>query len=164
MMLSRRAVRPAQTRHLLRQGFLPVSIDYRLCPEINLIDGPITDVCDAYGWARTMLPEVAAAEGGVQLDPERVAVMGWSTGGHLAMSLAWTAEAAGMPPPNAVLSFYAPVDFSSGGKCSEQRCFSLPSPVSMLGSPSSGSHYLPLIPIALQSSILHLLSSCPIRR
>jgi acetyl esterase/lipase len=115
MLLSRRAIRASQTRHLLRQGFLPVSIDYRLCPEINLVDGPITDVCDAYRWVRTVLPKIAVVDGGVRLDPSRVVVIGWSTGGHLAMSLGWMAEAAGMPPPKAVLSFYAPVDFESGG-------------------------------------------------
>ncbi|KAH8697261.1 hypothetical protein BGW36DRAFT_296668 [Talaromyces proteolyticus] len=114
MLLSRRAIRAAQTRHLLRQGFLPVSIDYRLCPEINLVDGPITDVCDAYQWIRTVLPKIALAEVGIQLNPSQVVVVGWSTGGHLAMSLGWMAEAAGIPPPKAVLSFYAPVDFESG--------------------------------------------------
>jgi acyl transferase domain-containing protein/acetyl esterase/lipase/acyl carrier protein len=127
MLLSRRAIRSAQTRHLLRQGFLPVSIDYRLCPEINLIDGPITDVCDAYRWARTLLPEIALTEGRVQLDPSRMVVIGWSTGGHLAMSLGWTAKAAGMSPPNAVLSFYGPVDFESGELDSARFMF-LPKP------------------------------------
>ncbi|POS72644.1 polyketide synthase [Diaporthe helianthi] len=48
--LSRRAVRPAQTRYLLELGILPVSIDYRLCPEVNLVDGPKQDVCDALKW------------------------------------------------------------------------------------------------------------------
>lgn len=115
--LSRRAVRPAQTRHLLKLGILPVAIDYRLCPEVNLVDGPIADVCTAYIWARTVLPKVLlASEASVQVDPNRIVAIGWSTGGHLAMSLGWTAEAAGHPAPNAVLSFYAPTDFESGGK------------------------------------------------
>lgn len=115
--LSRRAVRPAQTRQLLKLGFLPVAIDYRLCPEISLVDGPIADVCSAYIWTRTELPKILmASEPRVQVDPHRVVAIGWSTGGHLAMSLGWTAGAAGQPAPNAVLSFYAPTDFESGGK------------------------------------------------
>lgn len=115
--LSRRAVRPAQTRHLLQLGFLPVAIDYRLCPEVNLTDGPIADVCDAYVWARTVLPKaLLASAASLEVDPQRVVAVGWSTGGHLAMSLGWTAEAAGHPAPNAVLSFYAPTDFESGGE------------------------------------------------
>ncbi|KAK8091035.1 Type I Iterative PKS [Apiospora phragmitis] len=111
--LSRRAVRPEQTRYLLKKGLLPVSIDYRLCPEVNILDGPLTDVCDAYRWAREALPAIALGAG-LRVDPSRVAVVGWSTGGQLAMSLGWTAPAAGLRPPSAVLSFYAPVDFESG--------------------------------------------------
>ncbi|KAK8079489.1 hypothetical protein PG997_007307 [Apiospora hydei] len=111
--LSRRAVRPEQTRYLLKLGLLPVSIDYRLCPEVNIIEGPMTDVCDAYRWVREALPAISSGAG-VRVDPSRVAVIGWSTGGQLAMSLGWTAPAAGIPPPSAVLSFYAPVDFESG--------------------------------------------------
>ena len=114
MTLSRKAIRPIQTQHLLANGFLPVSIDYRLCPEINIIDGPMADVCDAFKWAHTSLPEIASQHG-ITVDQTKVVVVGWSTGGHLAMSLGWTAKMAGLQPPMAVLSFYAPVDFESGG-------------------------------------------------
>lgn len=115
MTLSRRAIRPAQTRHLLANGILPVSIDYRLCPEVNLIDGPMADVCDALKWVRESLPQIALQRN-ITVDPSRVVAVGWSTGGQLAMSLAWTAPSAGLLPPAAVLSFYAPVDLESGGK------------------------------------------------
>ncbi|RYP07339.1 hypothetical protein DL764_002555 [Monosporascus ibericus] len=125
--LSRRALRPAQTRYLISRGLLPVGIDYRLCPEINVIQGPIADVCDAYRWAREELPGIAS-RAGMHVDPERVVVIGWSTGGQLAMSLGWTAKAAGMPPPNAVLSFYGPVDFESGELDSAEFVASLPKP------------------------------------
>ncbi|KAK9780019.1 hypothetical protein SCAR479_03143 [Seiridium cardinale] len=110
--LSRRAVRPEQTRYLLKRGLLPVSIDYRLCPEVNIIDGPMTDVRDAYRWSRDILPGIAS-NAGVLVDRSSIVAIGWSTGGQLAMSLGWTAEYAGLPPPSAVLSFYAPVDFES---------------------------------------------------
>jgi len=46
--LSRKAIRPAQTSFLFLNGFLPISIDHRLCPEINLIDGAMTDVREAF--------------------------------------------------------------------------------------------------------------------
>lgn len=114
MTLSRKAIRPFQTQHLLANGFLPVSVDYRLCPEVNLIDGPMTDVCDAYKWARTTLPLIAA-QYGVAVNGNKVVVIGWSSGGHLALSIGWTANMANITPPTAVLSFYAPVDFESGG-------------------------------------------------
>ncbi|PYI06809.1 BcPKS16, polyketide synthase [Aspergillus sclerotiicarbonarius CBS 121057] len=112
MMLSRKAIRPAQTKHLLSAGFLPVSIDYRLCPEVNIIDGPMADARDAYWWARTQLPS-QLRKYGITVDSSRVVVVGWSTGGHLAMSVGWTTLEAGMPPPDAILSFYAPIDFQS---------------------------------------------------
>lgn len=110
MTLSRRAIRPAQTAHLLAHGVLPVSLDYRLCPEANIVDGAMTDARDAVVWARTDLPGLMA-DRGIAVDPTRIVVVGWSTGGHLAMSTAWTLQAIGEPPPRAILSFYAPVDF-----------------------------------------------------
>ena len=112
--LSRKAVRPAQTRYLLLHDFLPVSVDYRLCPEVDLASGPIADVHDAYCWAQKILPEIMRGRGFV-VDGDKVVVIGWSTGGHLAMSIGWTTRQAGIPPPKAVLSFYAPTDFESGG-------------------------------------------------
>lgn len=115
MTLSRKAIRPLQTAFLLAHGVLPVSIDYRLCPETNLIDGPITDVCDAYAWIQADLQAVVKSEG-VSVDEKRIVVIGWSTGGHLAMTTAWKSNEAGLKPPVAILSFYGPTDFESGGE------------------------------------------------
>lgn len=115
MTLSRKAIRPLQTAFLLAHNILPVSIDYRLCPEINLIDGPITDVCDAYAWAQTDLQSVVKSKG-ILIDAKRIVVIGWSTGGHLAMTTAWKSKEAGLTPPVAILSFYGPTDFESGGE------------------------------------------------
>lgn len=115
MTLSRKAVRPAQAKWLIANGLLPVSIDYRLCPEVNLIDGPITDTRDAYAWASREMPALLS-QYGISVDRKHVVAVGWSTGGQLAMSLGWTTQEIGLPPPSAVLSFYAPVDFESGGQ------------------------------------------------
>ncbi|KAL8971451.1 MAG: hypothetical protein Q9197_003267 [Variospora fuerteventurae] len=110
MTLSKTAVRPAQTRYLLSNGILPVSIDHRLCPEINIVDGPIFDVRDAVIWAWTTLPGLARRYG-MTVEPDKLAVMGWSTGGHLAMTTAWSTAEAGAKPPCAILNFYGPCDF-----------------------------------------------------
>ena len=115
MTLSRRAVRPHQTRHLLDQGYLPISIDYRLCPEVDLISGPMADVRDAVAWAKNDLPSIVRAKG-IDVDPSKLVCIGWSTGGHLAMTTAWTCQAAGQAPPQAILSFYSPIDFQSEGE------------------------------------------------
>ena len=121
MTLSKKAVRPAQTSFLLANGILPISLDYRLCPEINLIDGPMTDVCDAYAWAQSpsrngLQGMLYAKNMRVQIDVAKIVVIGWSTGGHLAMTTAWTTKEAGLTPPRAILSFYGPTDFESGGE------------------------------------------------
>jgi acetyl esterase/lipase len=111
VMLSRKDIRPAQTQTLLESGFLPISIDYRLCPETSLIEGPMQDVLDAFCWAREKLPNITLTRPDIRPDGDRVVAVGWSSGGHLAMTLAWTAKARGVAPPEAVLAFYCPSDY-----------------------------------------------------
>lgn len=113
--LSRKAVRPAQTLYLLDNGILPISFDYRLCPEINLIDGPITDTRDALFWVQNQLPKIAQSRG-IKVDTDRIVAIGWSTGGHLAMTMGWTAQEVGLKPPRAILNFYGQTDFDSAGR------------------------------------------------
>ncbi|KAK7912247.1 hypothetical protein PG985_014728 [Apiospora marii] len=108
--LSRRAVRPRQTKHLLANGILPVSLDYRLCPQINVLDGAMGDVRDACIWAQRDLPAIMESKG-IIIDRPRYVVVGWSTGGTLAMTTAWTSTEAGIYPPTAILSFYCPVEY-----------------------------------------------------
>ena len=111
MMLSRKDIRPKQTKTLLDAGFLPVSVDYRLCPEKNLLDGPMHDVCNALKWARNILPQLSLKRQDISVRGDQVVVIGWSTGGQLAMTLAWTALAKGIQPPQAILAFYSPTDY-----------------------------------------------------
>lgn len=114
VMLSRKDVRPKQNLLMLDHGILPVAIDYRLCPETNVLQGPFEDVCDAYAWVHECLVSLPLQDAlGKQLhvEPEKVAVLGWSTGGTLAMSLAWTAIDRGVPAPTAILAFYCPTDY-----------------------------------------------------
>lgn len=75
-MLSRRDIRPRQTQLLLKNGYLPVSVDYRLCPEVNIIDGPMADVLDALQWVREVLPTVDLEMPGLQLDASKVFAIG----------------------------------------------------------------------------------------
>ncbi|KAF7172379.1 hypothetical protein CNMCM5623_004587 [Aspergillus felis] len=112
IMLSRKDIRPQQTRMLLDSGFLPVSVDYRLCPETSLTEGPMRDVRDALVWARRTLPTLALKRSDIRPNGDQVVAVGWSTGGHLAMTLAWTASQSGINAPEAILSFYCPTDYS----------------------------------------------------
>lgn len=111
IMLSRDDVRPAQTEILLKQGFLPISVDYRLCPEVTLVDGPMCDVSDALAWIRTVLPSITLSRRDVKVDGAQVVAVGWSTGGTLALSLGWTSIERGIKPPEAILVFYCPLDY-----------------------------------------------------
>lgn len=117
MTLSKSAIRPAQTRFLLAHGILPISLDHRLCPEINIIDGPMADVRDAVLWARSTLPNIVIRHD-ITVETENIAVIGYSTGGHLAMTTAWTTINAGFPPPTAILNFYGPSDMEALGEFS----------------------------------------------
>ncbi|KAL2783208.1 hypothetical protein BJX66DRAFT_345151 [Aspergillus keveii] len=112
IMLSRKDIRPAQVDLLLDAGFLPVSIDYRLCPEVSLLQGPMPDVRDALAWARADLPHQTLSRSDIQPDGDHVVAVGWSTGGHLAMTLSWTAPEHGIRPPQAILAFYGPTDYT----------------------------------------------------
>ncbi|KAI9864364.1 MAG: Type I Iterative PKS [Trichoglossum hirsutum] len=113
VMLSRKDIRPKQTQLLLDNGLLPVSIDYRLCPELNLIEGPMADVCSAFQWARRTLPTLQLQRPDVQADGDNVVAIGWSTGGHLAMTIAWTALQQNLKPPEAILAFYCPTNYEA---------------------------------------------------
>lgn len=111
VMLSRKDIRPAQTSTLLDAGFLPISIDYRLCPELTLLEGPMHDVRDALKWARSTLLTLPLQRRDIRPNGDKVVAIGWSTGGHLAMTLGMTSLPNEIQPPQAILAFYCPSDY-----------------------------------------------------
>ncbi|TGO91272.1 hypothetical protein BPOR_0033g00120 [Botrytis porri] len=109
---SRKDINPKHIRLLQDNGFIPVSIDYRFIPEVPLREGAMSDVCDALAWARNILPFIILKNCPQQkVDGSRVIVLGWSTGGTLAMSSAFTSLEQGTQPPEAILAFYCPTDY-----------------------------------------------------
>ena len=88
-------IEPLQRDRYVEDGFAVVSIDYRLAPETKL-PAIASDVDDAFVWLR--------GEGGerYQLDPDRLAVMGQSGGGYLALLAGQRVR----PRPRAVVSLY----------------------------------------------------------
>jgi acetyl esterase/lipase len=100
MIVSRKDIHPQKTRFLLERGILPVSVDYRLCPEVTLTEGPMADVCAALGWIRNPLPNLPTSWPDVLPDGNKVDVVGWSTGGTLSMALPFNAPARGGRPPD----------------------------------------------------------------
>ena len=92
---SRGWILPWQRQMYIDAGFVLASIDYRLAPETKLPQ-IIADVEDAYYWLRN----VGAKQ--FIVDPDRIAVVGHSAGGYLALSLGYRVE----PRPKAIVSFY----------------------------------------------------------
>ena len=80
---------------LLNAGCIVVSIDYRLAPETRLPE-IVSDVEDAIAWIRRDGPRLFGA------DPARVAVIGNSSGGYLAMTTGHRVR----PPPQALVAFF----------------------------------------------------------
>ncbi|RPB25160.1 alpha/beta-hydrolase [Terfezia boudieri ATCC MYA-4762] len=97
------AIPKAEVDFLARDhGFVVVSVDYSLCPQVSLREGPMRDTEDAYRWCREVLPGLLAGEeDGVEVDGKRVGVLGYSAGGLLATSTAFLPN-----PPSAIVDFY----------------------------------------------------------
>lgn len=90
---------------LVRSGLAVVAVDYRLArPGSPAWPGNLEDVREAARWVSRH-----AAEFGI--NPDRVAAIGASAGGHLALSLALAEPPGGAAPPvRAVIDFYGPTD------------------------------------------------------
>lgn len=82
---------------MLAAGMIVVAADYRLAPETKLPQ-IVEDVRDAHDWVRRDGPALFAA------DPDRIAIIGDSAGGYLALIAASRRGLA--PRPRAVVSLY----------------------------------------------------------
>ena len=104
-------------RWLANRGFAVFDIQYRLAPQPNWRTAT-GDVKCAVGWVK----ERAQAATRIAIDPERVALLGRSAGGHLALLAAYTADDPALPPScpvrdprvSAVAAYYAPTDLEWG--------------------------------------------------
>lgn len=101
-------------QQLAHRGFVAACINYRLVPQARF-PAQIQDVKCAVRWLRANASEL-------NVDPERIAIMGGSAGGHLSMMAGYASEVSefenvgGNPEVSsqvqAVLNIYGPVDFS----------------------------------------------------
>lgn len=105
---------PQWNAWLNEQGYVIFDIDYRLAPQPNW-QTATGDVKCAVGWVKQHAAEY-------NIDPERVALMGRSAGGHLALLAGYTSNVAELPPScavedtsvKAVIDFYGPADLVWG--------------------------------------------------
>jgi len=92
---SRRGFGPRETELYLGAGYTVIAIDYRLAPESKLQE-IIEDLQDAFSWVYRSGPDLFS------IDPSRVAVVGYSAGGYLALMSGCCVQ----PLPKAIVSFY----------------------------------------------------------
>ncbi|HET9178924.1 MAG TPA: alpha/beta hydrolase [Terriglobia bacterium] len=95
-------LRADQVGKYIEAGFTVVSIDYRLAPETKLPE-ILDDIHDAYEWVRNEGPSL------LHIDPNRLAVVGHSAGGYLALTQGYLES----PPPKAIVSFYGYGDIAA---------------------------------------------------
>jgi acetyl esterase/lipase len=109
---------PIQSRRLADLGYTVFDVQYRLTPQPNW-KAAIGDVKCAIGWvkAHADTPEW-------NVDPSKLALLGRSAGGHLALMAAYAPSDPELPATcdgtdtgvEAVISLYAPTDLSWGYK------------------------------------------------
>ncbi|HVZ71534.1 MAG TPA: alpha/beta hydrolase [Polyangia bacterium] len=100
---------------LAARGYAVFDVQYRLAPPPTW-QAAVGDVKCAIGWVKTR-----AREAGVDVDPARVALLGRSAGGHLALLAAYAPDDPTLPPScpvegdtrvSAVISFYGLADLA----------------------------------------------------
>lgn len=79
-----------QIQDCLDRGWVVVVPNYRLCPQVNLLEGPMRDVRDLLAWIQDGHLEAHIAAAGsspLTIDQDHIFAFGTSSGGHLALSL-----------------------------------------------------------------------------
>jgi acetyl esterase/lipase len=101
-------------RQLAARGHVVMDIQYRLCPEVDLI-GMTSDTRHAIAWLKAHAEDYG-------LDPDRIVLGGGSAGGHLALLAALTPNNHRLVPEPlqdadlsvcGVFSYYGPTDLSA---------------------------------------------------
>lgn len=81
----------AHIEALNEAGLVAVASDYRLCPTISVLDGPVADSVAAYDWAQNELPALLEKDHGVIVNGKNIVTFGHSCGGGLALLMVSTA-------------------------------------------------------------------------
>ncbi|KAH8678393.1 Alpha/Beta hydrolase protein [Xylariales sp. PMI_506] len=97
-----------QITDCLERSWIVVVPNHRLCPQVNLLEGPMQDIRDLLAWIYDGGLEKALQNESYALDLDHVFAFGTSSGGTLALSLGF-----GVPRPvAAILDFYGPCNFA----------------------------------------------------
>ena len=90
MLGSSKMVNLDQVQDCLDRGWIILAPNHRLCPQVNLLEGPIQDCRDLLSWVHDGSLEKFIGDSNVEtykLDLEHVFAFGTSSGGTLALSL-----------------------------------------------------------------------------
>ena len=109
MTVGSNAIVPAsQISYLASLNFVVVVPNYRLCPQVSALDGAFADTASVLVWCRDQLPGLLADHHHLHVDSLKLAAMGHSIGGTLALWLSTQRN-----PPTAIASFYPCLYLSS---------------------------------------------------
>ncbi|KAI9662342.1 MAG: hypothetical protein M1821_008509 [Bathelium mastoideum] len=93
------------------RGWIVVVPEHRLCPQVNILEGPVADCRDLLEWiyAGNLNEELAknATTASFRVDDERVITFGTSSGGTLALALGFDVKR----PVAAILDLYGGTNF-----------------------------------------------------
>ncbi|GAM33434.1 hypothetical protein TCE0_004r00322 [Talaromyces pinophilus] len=104
-----RMVSLPQIDDCLERGWIVLVPNHRLCPGVNLLEGPMQDIRDLLSWVYDgHLDSILKEQGPYRADLENVAAFGTSSGGTLALALGWNVP----KPVKAILSLYGAVHFT----------------------------------------------------
>lgn len=90
MLGSAKMVNLDQVQDCLDRGWIVLAPNHRLCPQVNLLEGPIQDCRDLLSWVYDggLARFIEGSNAGTRkLDLEHVFAFGTSSGGTLALSL-----------------------------------------------------------------------------
>ncbi|EPS30931.1 hypothetical protein POX_b02076 [Penicillium oxalicum] len=104
-----RMVALSQVQDCLERGWIVVVPNHRLCPGVDLLNGPMQDIRDLLAWIYDgHLDAVLKSQEMYHVDLENVAAFGTSSGGTLALGLGFNVP----KPVKAILSLYGAVHFT----------------------------------------------------
>jgi len=98
-----------QISDCLDRGWIVVAPNHRLCPQVDVLEGPISDCRALWQWVHAGELDRLLTDHGhaVTVDKSKMVVIGTSAGGMIAYSLAFPDQP---NPPLAILDFYGSKD------------------------------------------------------
>lgn len=83
-----------QVKDMTERGWIVVSLEHRLCPQVDILEGPIADARDCLQWILngSLEKDLQGIEDAsrFKVDYNRVVAVGTSSGGTLALALVST--------------------------------------------------------------------------